>query len=416
MTDSGQCAHCEKPLPSRSGGGRRRQYCDATCRSAARRARTPPRAPRCSVRAGTARCATAAEGRWHDTKGAVIAWTCAAHRELAGELARAGLPSGRRPDRWLPASLTWHPAPAATTGPAYTLTIRLEDVHPPVWRQVQVPASATLASLHEIIQVAMGWSGMHLHQFGPMMWGELRGEYATSATLDSCLTTPGHTLGYLYDLGDMWVHRITLDKITARPRAQLPRCITGQRACPPEDCGGPWGYEDTLKGLRARKGWTYRRAREICGPGFNPELFDKTEINYQLAALAPARCQPSEISLQVCKGRRAGEQHGSRPAQHGHDAPAPPVLAGGGAGPPAGVRTGGGTGGALLGGHAFGECAFCQQCRRGTSRRARRRAGRRGEASLRAVPKPGGLSGPGGVRAAAAAGRPAGWRRAGPWW
>jgi hypothetical protein len=68
------------------------------------------------VRAGAARCAAAADGRWHDTRGAVIAWTCAAHRELAGELARAGLPAGRRPGRWLPAGIAWHPAPPAVTG------------------------------------------------------------------------------------------------------------------------------------------------------------------------------------------------------------------------------------------------------------------------------------------------------------
>jgi hypothetical protein len=110
--DGGRCAHCGTPLPSRAGGGRRRQYCDATCRSAARRIRTPPRA-RCSVRAGTARCGAAADGRWHDTQGEVIAWTCAVHREPAGELARAGLPAGRRLDRWLPVGIAWQPAPPA---------------------------------------------------------------------------------------------------------------------------------------------------------------------------------------------------------------------------------------------------------------------------------------------------------------
>ena len=74
------------------------------------------------------------------------------------------------------------------TGPALTLTVRLEEVHPPVWRQVQVPAASTLAGLHEVIQVAMGWAGMHLWQFGPLMFGELRGEYDPAATtLDRAL-------------------------------------------------------------------------------------------------------------------------------------------------------------------------------------------------------------------------------------
>jgi hypothetical protein len=116
--DGGRCAHCGTPLPSRAGGGRRRQYCGATCRSAARRARTPPPVL-CSVRAGAARCGAAADGCWHDARGAVIAWTCAAHRELAGELARAGLPAGQRLDRWLSAGIAWHPAPPVLTGPGH---------------------------------------------------------------------------------------------------------------------------------------------------------------------------------------------------------------------------------------------------------------------------------------------------------
>jgi len=177
----------------------------------------------------------------------VIAWTCAAHRELAGSLARAGLPAGRRLDRWLPASIAWHPAPPAVTGPAFTLTVRLEEVHPPVWRQVQVPAASTLAGLHEVIQVAMGWAGMHLWKFGPLLFGELRGDYDPALTLDRCLAGPGDVLGYVYDFGDLWVHRITLDKVITRPRVPLPRCLAGRRACPPEDCGGPWGYETGVR-------------------------------------------------------------------------------------------------------------------------------------------------------------------------
>ncbi|MGH3409452.1 MAG: plasmid pRiA4b ORF-3 family protein, partial [Streptosporangiaceae bacterium] len=195
--------------------------------------------------------------------------------------------AGRRPDRWLPASLSWHPAPPAVAGPAFTLTITLDEVHPPVWRQVQVPAAA-LTQLHEVIQVAMGWAGMHLWQFGPLLFGELRGDYDPAAPLEDCLARPGDTLGYLYDFGDQWLHHITLDKVITRPRGPLPRCLAGRRACPPEDCGGPWGYETALKGLRARKGWAYRIARDTCGPRFDPEAFDKAEINHQLAALAPA--------------------------------------------------------------------------------------------------------------------------------
>jgi hypothetical protein len=282
--DSGRCAHCGKPLPPRAGGGRQRVYCDATCRSAARRARAP-QTPRCSVRAGAARCPAPADGRWHDARGTVIAWTCSAHRDLAGDIARAA--PGRNPGRWLPAAVAWRPGPPSVTGPAFTLTIRLEDIDPPVWRRVQVPASGTLADLHDVIQVAMGWEGYHLHKFGPVMWSELTGEYEPAAALAGCLRKPGDSIGYLYDFGDNWLHRVTLDKVTARPRGQLPRCTAGARACPPEDSGGPWGYEHALKAVRSRKGWAYRQARETLGPRFDPAAFDRAEINQRLAGLAP---------------------------------------------------------------------------------------------------------------------------------
>ena len=239
-----------------------------------------------------ARCEAAADGRWHDTRGVVIAWTCAAHRELAGELARAGLPAGRRPDRWLPASITtWRPATPAVTGPAFTLTVRLEEVHPPVWRQVQVPAAATLADLHEVIQVAMGWAGMHLWKFGPMLFGEVRGEYDPAAALDGCLAKPGDMLGYVYDFGDLWVHRITLDKVTARPRnpaaplpgrpARLParglRRPLGLRGHPegaarPQRLGLPDGPRHLRSPLR-RRGVRQDRGQppaRRCRPGRHP--------------------------------------------------------------------------------------------------------------------------------------------------
>lgn len=284
--DGGACARCGAALPARTGGGRRRRYCGATCRSAARRARTPPAAARCSVRAGAARCPAAAAGAWYDTRGVVIARTCAGHQQLAGELAAAGLPAGRRLDRWLPRNVAWHPRQAPPPGPALLVTITLEGVHPPVWRQVQVPAALTLAAFHEVIQVAMGWSGMHLWRFGALSWHQVGEETDTSAQLAQWLRRPGDQLGYLYDFGDQWVHRIEVDKVISRPRAPMPRLAAGRRACPPEDCGGPWGYAAALKGLRARKGPGYRIARDICGPGFDPEALGKDGINRALAALA----------------------------------------------------------------------------------------------------------------------------------
>lgn len=137
----GRCGYCAAELPAAVGRGRSRKFCDATCRSRARRARTPPTPARCSVPAGLGRCAGRSTGAWYDHRGAVAAHTCAEHRELAGDLLRAGMPRGRKLDRWLPASVRWSPAqPAAPPGPAYQLTITLDEVYPPVWRRVHVPA------------------------------------------------------------------------------------------------------------------------------------------------------------------------------------------------------------------------------------------------------------------------------------
>lgn len=241
------------------------------------------------MRAGIARCDSSSTGAWYDQRGQVAAHTCGQHQGLAGELLRAGMPRGRTLDRWLPANVRWTPpAPAAPIGPAYQLTITLTGVRPAVWRRVHVRADLPLPRLHDVVQVAMGWAGFHLWRFGPYLFGGLRGEYASDLTVDQVLRKPGDQLGYLYDSGDEWLHAIELDKVVTRPRAGtvLPRCSAGKRACPPEDCGGPWGYEDTLRALRSRKGWHYQQARELCGKRFDAEAFDKDAVNVQLAALA----------------------------------------------------------------------------------------------------------------------------------
>lgn len=155
-------------------------------------------------------------------------------------------------------------------------------MHPPVWRQVQVPAASTLADLHEVIQVAMGWDNAHLWQFGPILFGEVRGEYDKAAALDSCLARPGDTLGYLYDMGDLWHHQVTLNRVTARPRSPLPRCLAGRRACPPEDCGGVWGYEGLLEALADPNHPEHESLREWLEEPFDPEAFSCDEVNQRL--------------------------------------------------------------------------------------------------------------------------------------
>lgn len=285
-----RCGHCGAELPATTGAGRKKAYCNATCRSRARRDRTPPAAARCAVRAGIARCASSSSGAWYDQRGQVVAHTCGEHRELAEELLRAAMPRGQKLDRWLPANVRWTP-PAAPVpvGKAFQLRVTLAGVHPAVWRRIHLRADTPLSRLHDVLQVAMGWQGFHLWRFGPWLFNEVKGEFVPTLTLEDVMGKPGNSIGYLYDFGDEWEHVIELEKIVERPRAGtvLPRCSAGKRACPPEDCGGPWGYEETLKALRSRKGWRYRQARELCGTKFDAEAFDKDTVNVQLTAFAP---------------------------------------------------------------------------------------------------------------------------------
>ena len=137
------------------------------------------------------------------------------------------------------------------------IVITLLDVGVDVDRRVLAPGSASLADLHLIIQVAMGWENCHLHEFrgrrGTVYgdaslnddgWGGPRVVDESHVRLADVLRKPGDMLSYEYDFGDSWLHRIELVAVHADdgPGITGAACIDGHGACPPEDCGGPWGY------------------------------------------------------------------------------------------------------------------------------------------------------------------------------
>ncbi len=127
---------------------------------------------------------------------------------------------------------------------------------PPVWRRVQVRADATFAACHELIQAAFGWTDTHLHSFeydgvrigipDPEWEDDCADE--TETTLAEVLLGPKDRIRYTYDFGDDWEHDILLEKvIEPNTDDRRPVLMTGKGACPPEDCGGPWGYAE-MKG------------------------------------------------------------------------------------------------------------------------------------------------------------------------
>jgi hypothetical protein len=185
--------------------------------------------------------------------------------------------------------------PAKQADSIYRLKITLREVKPPIWRRVEVPGGIALASLHEILNEAMGWFDGHLHDF------EIDGieftapdtEYMTESEaedearwrLDAVVTQPGTRFRYRYDFGDGWDHDVVVEAIEA-PVAGVtyPRVTAGRRACPPEDCGGPWGYRELLEALADPTHEDHEGQSAWVPQGFDPEAFSIAETNAVLAA------------------------------------------------------------------------------------------------------------------------------------
>lgn len=140
------------------------------------------------------------------------------------------------------------------------LRIILNDVDPQPMRHIEVPLKIRLDRLHEVIQAAMGWTDTHLYEFrvGDAGWGvpDPDGFYdgpmdAKKMTLEKLLDRTGtRTIQYIYDFGDDWDHSIRIERVNeAAPGITHPRLLKATGACPPEDIGGAWGYEEFLEAL-----------------------------------------------------------------------------------------------------------------------------------------------------------------------
>jgi hypothetical protein len=181
-----------------------------------------------------------------------------------------------------------------STVPTFQLRVTLLGSEPPIWRQLHVPATITLEALHHVIQISMGWGDDHLHEFtagtkryGPAASpGGVRVHDERKALLYRVLTKPGQRMLYLYDFGDDWEHEVRVEAILRPEQPQeFPVCTGGERACPPEDCGGIWGYDDLLEVLGNPEHEEYEERREWIGDDFDPEAFDLEAVNRRLRAI-----------------------------------------------------------------------------------------------------------------------------------
>jgi|SRR5665213_2255228 len=181
---------------------------------------------------------------------------------------------------------------AKSNAPVYQLRIELVDVQPEVWRRVLVPGSVKLSTLHGIILQSMGWIGGHLHEFtiaqedygtpDPEFGDDRDIKHGNRFTLAA--TVGGlKSFRYVYDFGDYWEHTIKVEKVLpADPTLKSAVCVAGENACPPEDCGGPYGYGDFLEAINDPKHEQHESLLEWCGGSFDPVAFDLPETNEAL--------------------------------------------------------------------------------------------------------------------------------------
>ncbi len=194
-------------------------------------------------------------------------------------------------------SLRHVPEPSSVTLPSgtlYQIKVTLRGTSPPVWRRLIVPADTRLSKLHQILQVAMGWTDSHLHQFevgrrvigvpSPDDWRPVEDE--RKVKLSEVATAARSRFRYQYDFGDSWEHDILVEKVLPPdPAVPAPACIGGRRACPPEDVGGVWGYGTFLEAIQDPSHPEHEERLEWIGDGFDPEAFDPAEVNAALRRL-----------------------------------------------------------------------------------------------------------------------------------
>jgi len=171
------------------------------------------------------------------------------------------------------------------------LKVTLKEINPAIWRRFQVRRQVRLDRLHLFIQACMGWTNSHLHEFkiGGQRYRDFEQMDEDIDDYDmhdekeyrlKKLVNEGCIFEYLYDFGDCWEHEILVEKLIEPEEGIIyPICLAGERACPPEDCGGPWGYQEMLEILKDTGHEEYEHWHEWLGEEFDAERFDVDKVN-----------------------------------------------------------------------------------------------------------------------------------------
>ena len=177
---------------------------------------------------------------------------------------------------------------------AFQFKIQIKNIQkPPVWRQILVPENFTFDEFHVVIQDAFGWYNYHLYQFSPTGYGstpiialaseddwEAPDMDAEKTKLKDIFKTENQKYTYIYDFGDDWIHSIILEKILD-DKIKHAKCLAGKGFCPPEDCGGPGGYERIKDVLANPDHEEYKDTREWLGLEDDNEVFDPNEFDLE---------------------------------------------------------------------------------------------------------------------------------------
>jgi hypothetical protein len=174
---------------------------------------------------------------------------------------------------------------------AFVIRVTLRQIEPAIWRRIRIPAIYPLDLVHDALQIALGWTNSHLHDFsvGDVRFGiaEVEEELLVAderfAPLGA-VARAGVAFRYRYDFGDDWNHEAFVEELID-DGGQTLICLGGERACPPEDCGGPPGYAHLVDVLADPKASEHREMRRWVGKKYDPEAFDLAAVNKKLAAL-----------------------------------------------------------------------------------------------------------------------------------
>jgi hypothetical protein len=181
-------------------------------------------------------------------------------------------------------------------GQVLQFKITLLGIDPPVWRRILVPDTYSFWDLHVAIQDAMGWTDSHLHVFrlsdpdsGTLCdigipdeddFDDM--EYIAGWEIRvTDWVSPGDSIPYEYDFGDSWEHLLEFESVLPREEGvRYPACVAGERACPPEDCGGVWGYENLREIIRDPHHEEHESTLEWLGGGFDSERFEAKKVSF----------------------------------------------------------------------------------------------------------------------------------------